>query len=151
MPREWFVTQEHLGPVAPQRDDLWRSGPVSAGEETFSVARFIGYDGMERNQPVVRFGNLSSPELVPVWQTKPRHREQPSLLVEARSLAGASGAPVFVYRTGTVYGGGTAPVGNGLLLGISWGHIKHPEDEGAEFAVEMATPVVLRRGGTTPA
>jgi len=139
VPRDWFVTEEHLGVVAPQRDPLWRSGPITAGEETCSVARFVGYDGMERNEPVVRFGNLSSAGLVPVWQG-PRHREQQSLLVEARSLAGASGAPVFAYRTGTTYGGGGTPVDNAVLLGIGWGHIKHPEDEGAEYAVEMAIP-----------
>ncbi len=140
VPREWFITEQHLGLVAPQRDPLWASGPMTAGEETFSVARFIGFDGVERNQPVVRFGNLASSELLPIWQGTQRNRDQMSLLVEARSLAGASGAPVFAYRTGTTYGGGTTPVDNALLLGIGWGHIKHPRDEKSEFDVEMAAP-----------
>lgn len=148
VPRDWLATKADLS-LVPQRTDPdwpfpWSTGPVVAGEETFSVVRFIGYDGVDTNQPSVHFGNLSSPELVSVKQPV-RNRDQKSLLVEARSLAGYSGAPVFAYRTNTYVNGGIPPVDKALLLGIGWGHIKHPDNEDNVYGVEVETP-----GAPTP-
>lgn len=140
VPRAWLASEADLGLVAQRTDRPWASGPVVAGEETFSVARFIGYDGVELNQPIVRFGNLSSPSVIPIAQPFPRRREQESLLVEARSLAGYSGAPVFAYRTETYFDGGVPPVDTALLLGIGWGHLKHPKDENDEYDVGVEKP-----------
>jgi hypothetical protein len=140
VPRDWLITKADLGIVAARTGWPWETGPIVAGEDTFSIARFVGYDGVDRNQPTVRFGNLSSPEAIDISQRPGRDRDQQSLLVEARSLAGYSGAPVFVYRTSGYFAGGVAPVDEALLLGIGWGHIKHPEDEKREYDVEMESP-----------
>lgn len=130
VPREWLATYADFGSVAWRKEWPWSTGPVVAGEDTFSVGRFVGYDGKERNQPLVRFGNLSSPEPVPVYQHErqpPRHQD--SLLVEARSLTGASGTPVFAYRGNQYFNGGVPPVEEGILLGVGWGHVRHPNEE----------------------
>ncbi len=139
LPRDCFVTEKDFGLIAAREDYPWEMGPIVAGEDVFTVGRFVGYDGIEQNQPVVRFGNLSSPETMPVEQP-PRHRSQDSFLVEARSLGGQSGAPVFAYRLGGTYGGASPSINDALLLGIGWGHIKHPSDERAEYDVEMQAP-----------
>lgn len=140
VPRDWFATEDDFGLVATRTDwpFPWETGPVVPGEETFSVGRFIGFDGKESNQPTVRFGNLSSGEVIRVEQKK-RGREQDSFLVEARSLLGYSGAPVYAYRTGSYWGGGVPPVAQALMLGIGWAHVKHPVDERVEYEVEVET------------
>lgn len=140
VPRAWIVTPDDFGIAAARPDLPWSAGPVIAGEDAFSVVRFIGYDGLERNQPTVRFGSLSSPEIIAVSQRPFRDHDQESLLVEARSLAGYSGAPVFAYRHLLYLDVGTIPIDSALLLGVGWGHLKHPDDEAKEFDVEMQTP-----------
>ena len=140
VPREWFSVPGDFGPETTRDSWPWRTGPIIAGEDTVSVARFIGFDGNERNQPSVRFGNLTSTELFSVNQRPGRDHDQRSFLVEARSLGGYSGSPVFVFRTSTYFNGGVPPVESALLLGIGWGHIKHPTDEQREYDVEIETP-----------
>lgn len=68
---------------------------IRPGDECFMVGRFIGHQGRQRNQPSVRFGNISMMPLEPV-----RHddgKDHFVFFVETRSLAGFSGSPVFVY------------------------------------------------------
>lgn len=59
------------------------------------VGRFIGHDGKQRNTPSVRFGNIAMMPLEPLLHE--RGHKQESYLVEARSLPGYSGSPVFVW------------------------------------------------------
>ncbi len=67
---------------------------LGAGDEVFMVGRFIGYDGKQKNEPIVRFGNLSITTPVPIEH--PRGYNQESFLAEMRSLSGFSGSPVFI-------------------------------------------------------
>jgi len=122
----------------------WSLGPIRAGEEVFSISRFIGFDGVERNEPTVRFGNLAAQHTVSIPQPETAYNQE-SLLIEARSLNGSSGAPVFLHRTmiappGTKLQFTELPAFDPLLLGLGWGHIKHPEDEASEFEVEREKP-----------
>jgi hypothetical protein len=72
-----------------------RAERLMAGDEAFFVGRFIGHDGKQTNSPTARFGNLITADT----QRVPTSRgiDQESFLVEARSLSGYSGSPVFVY------------------------------------------------------
>lgn len=75
------------------------------------VSRLMGQDGIQKNQPSVRFGNIS---MMPMLVEHPRGIKQESFVVESRSLSGHSGSPVFVYdvrKKGEVW-----------LLGVDWGH-----------------------------
>jgi hypothetical protein len=83
-------------------DQEWRTSPsggraerLMAGDEAFFVGRFIGYDGKQTNSPTARFGNLITART----QKVPSRLgiEQESFLVEARSMSGYSGSPVFAY------------------------------------------------------
>jgi hypothetical protein len=112
VPNEFILTRErasrlHVGP----------------GDEVFMVGRFSENDGEQRNSPSVRFGNIS---MMPTDSISHDGNLQYSFLVEARSISGYSGSPVFMHippanwrpdqseRTG---------VWSHCLLGVDCGHI----------------------------
>jgi hypothetical protein len=115
--------------LVPEWIEAHRIGP---GDETFSIGRVMNVEGKLRNTPAVRFGNISQVGGEPIvvdsagWK-----RPQESILVEARSLPGYSGSPVFVYRPHfapvemkngdpvKAFGHQFGPV----LLGVDWAHI----------------------------
>lgn len=106
---ETVVTQENIGP----------------GDDVFMVGRFIHHDGGERNEPAVRFGNLSIPAREILQGKERKNFPQLSFAVEMRSMAGYSGSPVFVFRGPWDMQTGNVTIG-GLkiwLLGVNWGHI----------------------------
>ena len=103
---------------------------IGAGDGVFMIGRFIGYDSKQKNEPTVRFGNLSLG--TPVGIEHERGYTQESYLIESRSLSGYSGSPVFVYvppfsQRWQRFKGETKPittssVGRQWLLGVDWGH-----------------------------
>ena len=74
---------------------------VGVGDDTFTVGRFLGHDGRERNLPTARFGRISMMPLKPIKNPTTGLLEE-SFLIESRSLPGYSGSPVFVYRDATL-------------------------------------------------
>jgi hypothetical protein len=68
---------------------------IGLGDECFMVSRFIAHDGHQRNTPSLRFGAIAQ---MPTEKIRfDDGSEQESFLVEARSVAGHSGSPVFVW------------------------------------------------------
>lgn len=67
---------------------------IGPGDEVFIVGRFVNHEGKQRNLPSVRFGNISQMPWEPIVVDG---YPQESFLVEARSIAGYSGSPVFVF------------------------------------------------------
>jgi hypothetical protein len=67
---------------------------IGIGDETFVVGRFISHEGKQRNLPTARFGNIAQMPLEPIIDNG---FAQESFLIEARSIGGYSGSPVFVY------------------------------------------------------
>jgi hypothetical protein len=108
--RESFIWEESIGAFRP-------------GVDAFFLGRFMAYEGIQQNQPTVRFGNLAMSPPQPVKSSE-SGISQESFLVEARSLPGYSGSPVFIFS----WSGGeiAASVGVGLihLLGIDWCHLR---------------------------
>ena len=92
------------------------------------AGRFINHQGIQKNTPSLRFGNISMmfPEPIP----HPRGFLQESFLVEMRSLSGYSGSPVIVYLPEMASFGDIvadtsfhmAVLDSAWLLGIVWGH-----------------------------
>jgi hypothetical protein len=121
-----------LGPSIFRRSRL--DVPVSAvarpeitpGEDVFMIGRFVDYDGIETNEPAMRFGNISILR-APIKQWT--NYMGPSIIVDMHSRTGFSGSPVFVYRTaGSIFSRETGPflshAGSGhmiYLLGLHWG------------------------------
>jgi hypothetical protein len=67
---------------------------VGPGDEVFVPGRFVGRDGRQKNTPTVRFGNIAQMPGEPIMSDG---YPQESYLVEARSIPGYSGAPVFLH------------------------------------------------------
>ena len=99
---------------------------IGPGDDVFIVGRFVNHEGKQRNIPSLRFGNISMMPWEPIKHPT-RGILMESFLVEARSISGYSGSPVFVYippfarrpeRT-SINSQAYGP----WLLGIDWGHI----------------------------
>lgn len=108
--------------ITKEQIDEWRVGP---GDDVFFLGRFRFQEGRRRNLPTARFGNIARMPL-DEGVIHPRGIEQESFIVEARSLSGFSGSPVFLFIAPFAFRGdqtlpGTA-TGHVALLGIDWGH-----------------------------
>lgn len=107
--------------------DVIADEQIGVGSELAFAGLFVNHHGRRRNEPIIRFGNISAMpgELVPT-----EVGDIEAFLVESRSVGGLSGSPVFVdvgvfrvegnvreYRRGgkVVY-----------LLGVMNGHFRAP-------------------------
>jgi len=129
-------------PVIPNLDAVFNSVPmehmltpdeikelsIGIGDEVYSVGLFAEVANTSRNIPILRHGNIS---MMPAEQLQTELGFADVYLVEARSIGGMSGSPVFVRPTGHLPFGlrpdGTQETIMGLvdrtkLLGIIHGH-----------------------------
>lgn len=115
--------------------ELIQTHDIGPGDDTFMVGRFVDHEGNERNLPAVRFGNIAMMADEPIWNASWKC-EQESLLVEARSIPGYSGSPVFVSipamaprpdRGNQSIGLLSYPSYGPWLLGIDWCHLTRTE------------------------
>ena len=98
-----FATKEKL--------KQWSIGP---GDETFAIGLFTPASGIEKNVPIVRLGNIA---MMPEEQVQTDLGYADVYLVEARSLGGLSGSPIFVRPTIRI------PLGKDLGgLDMMWGY-----------------------------
>jgi hypothetical protein len=67
---------------------------IGPGDDVFVIGRFVNHEGKQKNLPSARFGNIAQMPWEPIMIGG---RPQESFLVEARSISGYSGAPVFVF------------------------------------------------------
>jgi len=121
-----FISTEQF-----ELDSLVRDHLVGIGDDVFFVGLFSEHPGSERNQPVLRFGNIA---LMPdeklhieLGDSAARIR---AYLVEARSWGGHSGSPAFVYFPPDRFGDRIqlqtqVPI---FLLGIVQGHYEIKSD-----------------------
>ena len=104
------------------KHDASRLG-IGIGDDIFVVGRFINHEGRQKNTPTARFGHVAQSPNEPI---KINGFDQECYLVEARSIGGFSGSPVF-WQVLPFAGGAYRPKTNvGLgpyLLGIELGYI----------------------------
>lgn len=115
VPTKFFASREII--------DRYAIGP---GDDTFVVGRFINAEGRQQNLPSIRFGNLAQMPWEPIEQDRIFGRfKQESYLVEARSISGFSGSPVFVLMEPILARPNGARLEGGMifLLGIVWGYV----------------------------
>jgi hypothetical protein len=72
-----------------------KSLDVGIGDDVFVVGRFISHEGKQQNNPTARFGCIAQMPWEPIIQDDGFQQE--SFLVEARSIGGFSGSPVFLH------------------------------------------------------
>lgn len=103
---------------------------VDLGDEVFISGLFIHHYGARRNIPIVRTGNLAALDEEPV---STKRGPIQAYLVEARSIGGLSGSPVFLNLGQTRVIGGGLQLGSGgptfLLLGLIHGHYEADSQE----------------------
>ena len=121
-----------IGSLLP--DDLFRKQYMGRGGEIAIVGLFRSHFGQNRNIPIVRIGNIS---MLPEEPVKTEYAQYvKAYLVEARSIAGLSGSPVFALPDLTLElakgllkakGGIGIPFAQGAaLLGLMHGHFDVP-------------------------
>jgi hypothetical protein len=76
---------------------------VGPGDEVFFAGLFSGFPGVERVEPLIRFGNISMMpgEPVSIQNADGSRARVEAFLVEARSWGGQSGSPAFVFFPAT--------------------------------------------------
>lgn len=80
-------------------DELMKLNEVGLGDEVFITGLFRHHHGNRRNIPIVRVGNLAA--LGEEKVVTQRYGEIDASLIEARSIGGLSGSPVFL-NLGTI-------------------------------------------------
>jgi hypothetical protein len=133
-------------------DALFCERYIGPGGEIAIIGLFSSHHGEERNIPIVRVGNIS---MIPEVPVKTKLGFLKAYLVEARSIAGLSGSPVFcVPNLGLELAHGMVrkPNVKGLaLLGLMHGHFDVPnlnedvvaDDDTPERSVHTGIGVVI--------
>jgi hypothetical protein len=95
---------------------------IGVGDEVFTVGLFSHAPGRSRNMPIVRYGTIA---MLPDEEIYVGSGFTSAHLIEARSIGGLSGSPVFVRETR----GLSLPdrshlqgIGNQYFLGLMYGH-----------------------------
>jgi hypothetical protein len=105
-------------------EEKLKCNEVGLGDEVFITGLFSHHHGNRRNIPIVRIGNISC--LVEEKVVTKDYGEIDAYLIEARSIGGLSGSPVFVNLGSLRPIGGTVTFGRRgpsvLLLGLIHGH-----------------------------
>jgi hypothetical protein len=130
---------------------------IGIGDDTHSIGLFSPFPGNDKNVPIVRFGNVSMMSAEQI-QTDLGYTEM--YLVEARSIGGMSGSPVFVRPTLSLKIArsngppvtGFLPGTGETLLGMAQGHwdIKeedinkssfvHDRKKGVNYGIALVVP-----------
>ena len=121
--RAWSIAH---GGVA--TDDVIRQEGIGIGDEVFLVGLFRNHPGRSRNEPIIRVGNIAALPAEPIRTSV--YGDMPGILIEARSIGGLSGAPVFVHMGFARWRGGEvvrAGIANPFFfLGLIHGHWDRP-------------------------
>jgi hypothetical protein len=94
-------------------DEVIQQFDVGVGNEVFFPGLFKNHIGAERNIPIVRVGNIAA--MLEEKVRISRDKEIDAYLVEARSIGGLSGSPVFVHL-------GALRLKNGQIMQASEDH-----------------------------
>ena len=102
-------------------EDLVKTHNIGPGDEIFMVGRYTEHAGKKKNLPIVRFGNIAMNPNEPTPNCLGKQREH--FLLEARSVSGFSGSPVFVYDVPFNRAGVREKPFFCFFLGIDCGHL----------------------------
>lgn len=139
LPSEMAVTQEVIT----------KEG-IGCGDEVFITGLFGSHYGKQKNLPIIRIGNIAS---MPEEKVAIRDLgEIEAYLIEARSMGGLSGSPVFVHIPGIRKGLLTLGKEPTYWLGMVHGHYEFPElasldvlsaDDLTKLVINMGIAIVI--------
>lgn len=136
-------------------DDVMRREGIGIGDEVFMVGLFRNHLGRDRNEPIIRVGNLAA---IPADPIRTKHfGDMRAFLVEARSIGGLSGSPVFAHmglirvRDGAVHvANPEVSPGEDVMafyfLGLAHGHWSMPEADADDLLEDVREDEVLHTG-----
>lgn len=133
--------------------DVISKESIGVGTEVFLSGLFINHYGRERNIPIVRVGNIAA---MPEEKVSTEMGPMDAYLIEARSIGGLSGSPVFAHlgilrlEKGTVLASSNDH-GIFYLLGLMHGHwdterptvIDIPEEDAPSGRINMGIGIVV--------
>jgi len=134
-----FEDWDHMsfGMVGAITQETAKTQGIGPGDEVFLTGLFVNHSGSDRNIPIVRLGAIAA---MPEEPVRTQRGPIDAYLIEARSIGGLSGSPVFVNLglvrsiEGTVkLASKSAPF---YLLGLMHGH----------WRVETVTDLVVADG-----
>lgn len=111
---------------------------IEEGDEVFITGLFKHHHGNIKNIPIVRVGNIAS---FPNEKIQTRHHLMEGYLIEARSIGGLSGSPVYVnlglhrHIDGQIKQSNSGPIF--FLLGMIYGHYDSKTNEIDEAAEDI--------------
>jgi hypothetical protein len=103
---------------------------VELGDEVFFPGAFISHIGRKKNLPIVRAGCVAAMPEEPVEFFSP---VRPAYLIEARSVGGLSGSPIFLHLAPEQQRGDRAGLGNPTISSL----LSNPND------IDFALPYLL--------
>lgn len=120
MDHKCFPIDQRVG--HPNVSHIWNP---DVGDELFFPGLFAPHYGRQRNEPIVRTGHIAAmpKEKIAVRLAPDKIRDIDAHLIEARSIGGFSGSPVFYYTGNALRSGGTMMSGaRYFLMGLMHGH-----------------------------
>ena len=117
--------------------ELIRKEGIGVGSNLFFPGMFSNHPGQDRNIPIVRLGNIAA---MCEEKVKVGLGEIDAFLVEARSIGGLSGSPIFVSLHNPTPQGGyeTGRESRFYLLGLMHGHFDLPETASDDTVADAA-------------
>jgi hypothetical protein len=124
-------------------EDIIKKENIGLGDDVFLVGLFANHFGSQRNLPIIRVGNIASMPEEKVYTKKYGYID--AYLVEARSIGGLSGSPVFVWMGNVRKIGETTHLGRTGLpllywLGLMHGHFALSE---IDLQINMGIAIVV--------
>jgi hypothetical protein len=118
---------------------------IGVGDDVFLTGLFQNHYGLQRNIPIIRVGNIAS---MPEEKVHTKWGDIDAYLVEARSIGGLSGSPVFAYlgamrmiEKKTQFRGAVF-----YLLGLMHGHFDFPKLEIDNLEQDSLTNLQINMG-----
>jgi hypothetical protein len=124
-------------------EEVIKKESIGVGDDVFLVGLFASHFGSQRNLPIIRVGNIASMPEEKVHTEKCGYID--AYLVEARSIGGISGSPVFAYMGDIRKIGNTTKLGRKGLpllywLGLMHGHFALWK---SELEINMGIAIVV--------
>lgn len=123
-------------------DEIREREVIGLGDEVFLTGLFVNHYGRQRNIPIVRAGNIAA---LPEEKVYSRFGIFDAYLIEARSIGGLSGSPVFLhlgfdrkFEKDKLLMGTGQRLGTYFLLGLMHGHYKAPLPSDDQLALTDA-------------
>lgn len=117
-------------------DSLRLDPRVGPGSPVSIVGMFRHHVGQDRNIPIVRTGNIAA---MPEEPVQTRLGPMVAALIEARSIGGLSGSPVFVHYAPPRPDAHPEAIGGIQLLGVMHGHF---DDSGSGERLNVGVGIV---------